>query len=107
MINGDKREHEAGKTLDLLDRIERVPPPPSLAANVMRALERRHEGRAPHVSRGLRLAVAGLAALAVMNVLTLVHAGTASGSGTPTPAAAADSLAPAYRLTLEIYKDAE
>ncbi len=107
MINGDKRENEVRKTLDLLNGIERVPPPAFLAVNVMQALAGRRGGRARNVSRGLRFAVAGLVALAALNVLTIVHAGTAAGTGMPDPAAAADSLARAYRLTLTVYQDAE
>ena len=107
MINGDKREDEVRITLELLNGIEPVPPPPFLAGNVMQALARQRGGRAPNISRGFRFAVAGLVALAALNVLTIVHAGTGAGAQASVPSAAADSLARDYRLTLEDYQSVE
>jgi protein-disulfide isomerase-like protein with CxxC motif len=104
MINGDKRDQEVKRTLDLLERIDRVSPSPFLADRVMRRLEERQQVPARMMTRTVCYALAGLIALAALNALTVIRSGTRVERRDTDQTGAVDSLAVEYGLTTQEYR---
>ncbi|HTY58655.1 MAG TPA: hypothetical protein VMF59_07540 [Bacteroidota bacterium] len=107
MTDSDKRDAEVEKTLALLGGINRVRPSPYLADRVLRILDDRGRAPARGPSRGLRLAIAGIIALVIFNVFTLLGAPNRVRSSSTADAAALDSLALEYGLKPQVLQELE